>query len=99
MPTAYDDFTTKADRDRTTASPQARQHSQLLASVMTKYGFIPLATEWWHFDGADWQDFPISDLSLQAIPIDIQASALARSLKLSDLDRMTIDVRSHTTHE
>jgi D-alanyl-D-alanine dipeptidase len=68
MPTAYDDFTPKAHRDDTTASPQARQHSQLLATAMTKHGFTPLATEWWHFDGAGWQDFQVSDLSLQSLP-------------------------------
>ncbi len=67
MPTAYDDFTSQAHRDDTTASPQSRRHSQLLTTAMTKYGFIPLATEWWHFDGAGWQDFPITDVSLQAI--------------------------------
>jgi zinc D-Ala-D-Ala dipeptidase len=67
MPTAYDDFTSKSHRDDITANPQARQHSQLLASAMTKHGFTPLATEWWHFDGAGWQDFQVSDLSLQAI--------------------------------
>jgi zinc D-Ala-D-Ala dipeptidase len=68
MPTAYDDFTPKAHRNDTTASPQAGHHSQLLTAAMTKYGFVPLATEWWHFDSAGWQDFPISDVSLQAIP-------------------------------
>lgn len=67
MPTAYDDFTPKAHRDDTTASQQAQQNSKLLAAVMTKYGFIPLATEWWHFDGAGWQDFPISNVALQSI--------------------------------
>jgi zinc D-Ala-D-Ala dipeptidase len=70
MPTAYDDFTAKAHRNDTTASPQARQHSQLLTAAMTKYGFTPLTTEWWHFDSAEWQDFPITDVSLQAIPTD-----------------------------
>jgi zinc D-Ala-D-Ala dipeptidase len=68
MPTAYDDFTPKAHRDDITASPQARQHSQLLAAAMTKHGFTPLATEWWHFDGAGWQDFQVLDVPLQSIP-------------------------------
>jgi zinc D-Ala-D-Ala dipeptidase len=67
MPTAYDDFTPKAHRDDITASPQARQHSQLLTTAMTKHGFTPLATEWWHFDGAGWQDFQVLDVSLQSI--------------------------------
>jgi D-alanyl-D-alanine dipeptidase len=68
MPTEFDDFTTKAHRDDNTASPQARQHSQLLATTMTRYGFVPLATEWWHFDSEGWQNFPVTDVPLQSIP-------------------------------
>lgn len=62
MPTEFDDFTTRAHSDDLTASPLARQHSQLLAAVMTKYGFIPLPTEWWHFDAVGWQNFPVTDV-------------------------------------
>lgn len=67
MPTEFDDFTTKAHRDDLTASPVAQQHRQLLADTMTKYGFIPLPTEWWHFDAAGWQNFPVMDTLLQSI--------------------------------
>ncbi|WP_156815491.1 M15 family metallopeptidase [Pseudanabaena sp. PCC 6802] len=67
MPTEFDDFTTKAHRDDLTASPLARQHSQLLATVMVKHGFIPLPTEWWHFDAVGWQHFPVMDVPLQSI--------------------------------
>jgi zinc D-Ala-D-Ala dipeptidase len=64
MPTEFDDFTAKAHRDDLTASPLARQHSQLLETVMVKHGFIPLPTEWWHFDAIGWQNFPVMDVAL-----------------------------------
>lgn len=47
MPTGYDDFTVKAARTNQNAN------SKYLESVMVKYGFKPLATEWWHFDDQD----------------------------------------------
>jgi hypothetical protein len=30
---------------------------------MRAEGFIPLATEWWHFDAPDWERFPVMDLN------------------------------------
>lgn len=69
MPTDFDDFTDRAARDYegSDVSNQARQNSQLLESVMTQQGFIPLITEWWHFDAENWQDYPLLDISLEAI--------------------------------
>ncbi|MCT7967746.1 M15 family metallopeptidase [Laspinema sp. D1] len=69
MPTDFDDFSDRAARDYpgTDVSPQARQNSQLLESVMTQQGFIPLITEWWHFDAENWQDYPLLDISLEEI--------------------------------
>lgn len=70
MPTEFDDFTEKADRDYrgNDVSPEARKNSQLLEDVMKKHGFVPLVTEWWHYDAADWQKFAILDIPFGAIP-------------------------------
>lgn len=70
MPTEFDDFTDKAARDYpgNDVSPEAQKNSQLLEEVMTKHGFDPLVTEWWHFDAADWQKFAILDIPYEAIP-------------------------------
>ncbi|MCT7971014.1 M15 family metallopeptidase [Laspinema olomoucense] len=69
MPTDFDDFSDRAARDYqgSDVSPQARQNSQLLERVMTQQGFIPLITEWWHFDAENWQDYPLLDISLEEI--------------------------------
>ena len=68
MPTDFDDFSKKAHRNYTGASVEAIRNRQLLEEAMTQYGFIPLATEWWHFDDPDWRKFSILDLSFGEIP-------------------------------
>ncbi len=67
MPTGFDDFTERASRDYMGASPQALKNRQLLENAMKKYGFIPLPTEWWHFDAPGWEKFSILDVSFGAI--------------------------------
>lgn len=64
MPTGYDDFTEAAHRDSTKSSLLARRDSALLERVMQSQGFIPLPTEWWHFDGPGWEAYPPLDLPL-----------------------------------
>jgi len=68
MPTEFDDFTERAYRDYTGASPEAKKNRQLLEDAMTKYGFIPLATEWWHFDAPGWDRFSLLDIPFDEIP-------------------------------
>lgn len=68
MPTGYDDFTDKAHRDSTAASPEARKNSLMLERAMIDQGFEPLPTEWWHFDGPGWQQYPPLDLPLPPAP-------------------------------
>ncbi len=68
MPTGYDDFTDKAHRDSTAASTEARANSLLLEKAMAAQGFEPLSTEWWHFDGPGWQQYPPLDLPLPSAP-------------------------------
>ena len=68
MPSGFDDFTERAHRDYTGGNPQALKNRQLLEDAMKKYGFIPLATEWWHFDAPGWDKFSILDVPFGAIP-------------------------------
>lgn len=64
MPTEFDDFTEKAHRNSVTASPEASNNSRILEKAMVSQGFDPLPTEWWHFDGPGWQEYPPLDLPL-----------------------------------
>jgi len=61
MPSEYDDFSEKAHRKYETMSTKAGDNCLLLETVMKKYGFVPLQSEWWHFDWNDWQAYPIQD--------------------------------------
>jgi D-alanyl-D-alanine dipeptidase len=64
MPTGFDDFSEKAWSDYAGASYEAKMNRALLQAVMAKYGFTGIATEWWHFDYKDWQNYPVLDIEL-----------------------------------
>lgn len=66
MPTGFDDFTSAAHRGSAKSGSTAARNSALLEHAMTSQGFIPLATEWWHFDGPGWEGYPPVDLPLPA---------------------------------
>jgi len=61
MPTDYDDFSSAAHRNATSASRAQAENVRLLETLMVAEGFTPLPTEWWHFDGPGWRDFPLAD--------------------------------------
>ncbi len=67
MPTGFDDFTEKAHRDYQGGSQRARQNRDLLEAVMRSEGFVPLPTEWWHFDDPDWRSYDLLDISLSEL--------------------------------
>lgn len=65
MPTPYDDFTDKAHRDYIQLPEIALSNRALLEAVMMKHGFLPMPTEWWHFDFQGWGKFEILDQPLE----------------------------------
>lgn len=68
MPTGFDNFTEQAYTNYSGGSVQSRKNRQVLQDAMKKYGFISLATEWWHFDAPGWDKFSILDVSFGEIP-------------------------------
>nr|WP_326184642.1 M15 family metallopeptidase [uncultured Oscillibacter sp.] len=56
MPTGFDDFSPKADRDYSDVDPEAAENALLLEKVMTDAGFKPYTGEWWHFSDTDSYD-------------------------------------------
>jgi D-alanyl-D-alanine dipeptidase len=68
MPTTFDDFTERASRSYEDLPADVIKNRQTLEAAMVKAGFIPLPTEWWHFDGKNWQQYPVRDISFDAIP-------------------------------
>lgn len=68
MPSGYDDFTERAHYAYTNLSPEAISNRALLRATMTECGFVPLETEWWHFDDSDWTNYPILDVNFESLP-------------------------------
>jgi beta-N-acetylhexosaminidase/D-alanyl-D-alanine dipeptidase len=72
MPTDHDDFSARAHRDSREASPAARRNAAALEEALVAQGFVPLPTEWWHFDAPGWERYPLSDQPIvpAGIPLD-----------------------------
>jgi zinc D-Ala-D-Ala dipeptidase len=64
MPSGYDDFTERAHRGWAGASPGARRNAARLEDAMGAEGFLPLPTEWWHFDAPGWERYELLDRAL-----------------------------------
>lgn len=64
MPTEYDDFTPLAHRDYRGGEPGRLANRDRLERAMAREGFLPLPTEWWHFDAPDWKEHAILDAPL-----------------------------------
>lgn len=61
MPTGYDDFTAKASHEFMDLSAAALKNRALLKDVMMKHGFLPIKSEWWHYDFNGWDKYEILD--------------------------------------
>jgi D-alanyl-D-alanine dipeptidase len=67
MPTGYDAFTPKARQDFNDLPAEAIANRAKLRDVMTRHGFDPLPSEWWHFDFRGWDKFELLDLPLERL--------------------------------
>ena len=65
MPTGYDAFTVKARQDYDDLPAEAIANRARLRDAMTRHGFDPLPSEWWHFDFRGWEKFELLDLPLE----------------------------------
>lgn len=90
MPTPFDDFTEKAHRDYRKLPPEVLANRQRLEAAMGRHGFVPMPTEWWHFDGEDAGSYPLDDVGFETLaaaappgePEALAASMLADDLRL-----------------
>lgn len=64
MPTPFDDFTEHAGRAHPGHSLKARANMKKLEATLAAQGFAPLPSEWWHFDGPDWERYELLDAPL-----------------------------------
>lgn len=61
MPTPYDDFTEKAWHSYGSLPDSVRKNRAMLKEMMERHGFLPIKSEWWHYDFHGWEQFDIMD--------------------------------------
>lgn len=59
MPTGFDDFTAKADRDYSDCTAEEKNNAMILQLLMEKHGFTGYKREWWHFTDKD--EYPVEE--------------------------------------
>lgn len=59
MPTGFDDFSAKADRNYSDCSEAAAGNAELLQILMEKHGFTGYFGEWWHY--SDSESYPVEE--------------------------------------
>jgi D-alanyl-D-alanine dipeptidase len=67
MPTPYDDFTPRARHDFNDLPAEAIENRKLLRETMERHGFVPLESEWWHYDFKGWEKYELMDLPFDEI--------------------------------
>lgn len=60
MPSGFDEFSEKADRDYSDCTEEAEANAKLLQNLMAKYGFSSYQAEWWHF--SDETVYPVDEV-------------------------------------
>lgn len=60
LPTKYDDFSKAAHRVHALKGEQGAE-ARRLEAAMKAAGFVPMPTEWWHFDAPDAAKYPLAN--------------------------------------
>jgi D-alanyl-D-alanine dipeptidase len=61
MPSGFDEFSERSHLVFMDAPDDLLANRETLQKAMRSEGFLPLATEWWHFDAPGWRAFPVMD--------------------------------------
>jgi len=67
MPTGYDAFTPRSRNDFNDLPAEVLANRAKLRDVMTRHGFEPLPSEWWHYDFKGWERFELLDVPLEKL--------------------------------
>jgi D-alanyl-D-alanine dipeptidase len=68
MPSAYDEFSPRADPSWTGGTAEQRARRDLLRRAMEAEGFTVEPNEWWHFNCRDWRQYPLLDVPFEDLP-------------------------------
>lgn len=69
MPSAYDEFTSRAYADYPGSTSRARYFRALLRRTMEAHGFAVNPTEWWHFDYQGWRDYGVLNVPFEDVRV------------------------------
>ncbi|MBR7084331.1 MAG: M15 family metallopeptidase [Oscillospiraceae bacterium] len=61
LPSAFDEFSSLADRDYSDVSETAAEHSKFLENIMEKHGFSGYWGEWWDYSDLETYDLIIPE--------------------------------------
>jgi D-alanyl-D-alanine dipeptidase len=67
MGTGFDNFSDTAHQTFTALPEEILRNRKLLKSLMEKYEFKPLETEWWHYSLPNAKDFELLDISFKSL--------------------------------
>ncbi len=67
MGTGFDNFSDTAHVDFTNLPNEVLNNRNILKTIMEKYGFISLSTEWWHFSLPNASFYELLDLSFDEL--------------------------------
>jgi CubicO group peptidase (beta-lactamase class C family)/D-alanyl-D-alanine dipeptidase len=67
MVAVYDEFSPRSYPDYPGGTALQRWHRRLIRDAMEEQGFEIYGFEWWHFDYADWAEYPILNLTFDRI--------------------------------
>ncbi len=98
MPTAFDDFSARADRDYSDCTQTQRANAQLLEAVMEKHGFQGYWGEWWHFNDTTKYDVEkYFDPGVIHSQVTSVQTPLLRQLQVPDSEVLTIPAGERVT--
>jgi D-alanyl-D-alanine dipeptidase len=75
MPSTYDETSPRAYPNYPGGTSRQRWHRELLRRAMEAERFTVYEAEWWHFDFADWRQYPILNVEFARIPAATPAGA------------------------
>jgi len=84
MVATYDETSPRASPSYPGGTSRQRWHRELLRRAMEAERFAVFAEEWWHYDYADWQKYPIG-------AADFERLAGAQSRATSGIDERVVD--------
>jgi len=72
MPSPFDDFSARADRDYRDVTAEQARNARLLEAIMTSAGFVGYEAEWWHYSDSDWSGYGVVDIHPLLVDVPIE---------------------------